>query len=89
MAKNTQVLSTSLSFILDRSIIYPEHYTCSYAYPSIPSSSSIALLIEAIQPLAKDLEELKKDFFYKGQYIVNKHTYKNIKNNNIDISSLY
>ena len=42
-----------------------------------------------MQPPAKDLEELKKDFFYKGQYVVNKRIYKNIKDNNIDISSLY
>ena len=48
MAKNTQVLSTSLSFILDRSIIYPKYYIRSYIYPSILSSSSIALLIEII-----------------------------------------
>ena len=66
MAENIQVLSTSLSFILDRSMIYPEYYTRSYVYPSIPSSSSVALLIEAIQPSAKDLEELEEDFFYKG-----------------------
>ena len=48
MAENTQVLFTSLSSILDRSMIYPKYYTCSYAYLSIPSSSSVALLIEII-----------------------------------------
>ena len=42
-----------------------------------------------MQPLAKNLKELKKDFFYKGQRVVNKHIYKNIKDSNIDISSLY
>ena len=66
MAENTQVPSTSSSSILDRSMIYPQHYTRSYAYLSIPSSSSVALLIEAIQPPAKDLKELEEDFFYKG-----------------------
>ena len=48
MAENIQVPFTSLSSILDRSMIYPEYYTRSYAYPSIPSSSSVALLTEAI-----------------------------------------
>jgi hypothetical protein len=66
MAENTPILSSSSSSILDRSMIYPRYYIYSYAYPSIPSSSSIALLIEIIQPPAKDLEELKEDFFYKG-----------------------
>ena len=89
MAKNTQALSASFSSILDRSIIYPEHYTRSHVYPFIPSSSSIALLTEIIQPPAKDLEELKENFFYKGEYVVNKYIYKNIKDSNIDISLLY
>jgi hypothetical protein len=66
MAKNTQVPSTSLSSIPDRSMIYPGHYTHSHIYPSILSSSSIALLTETMQPPAKDLEELQEDFFYKG-----------------------
>ena len=70
-------------------MIYPEHYTRSYVYLSIPSSSSVALLIEVIQPSAKDLEELEKDFFYKGQRVVNKHIYENIEDSNVDISSLY
>ena len=70
-------------------MIYPEHYTCSYAYPSILSSSSVALLIEIMQPLAKDLEELEEDCFYKGEYVVDKRTCKNIEDSNIDISSLY
>ena len=89
MAENTQVPSTSLSSILDRSMIYPQHYTRSYAYPSIPSSLSVALLTKAIQPPAKDLEELEEDFFYKGQYVVDKYMYKNIKDSNMDISLLY
>ena len=42
-----------------------------------------------MQPPAKDLEELKEDFFYKGWYIVNKRIYKNIKDSNMDISLLY
>ena len=42
-----------------------------------------------MQPSAEDLEELQEDFFYKGQYIVNKHIYSNIKDSNIDISILY
>ena len=42
-----------------------------------------------MQPPAKDLEELKEDFFYKGWYIVNKRIYKNIEDSNINISSLY
>ena len=48
MAENTQAPSASFSSILDRSMIYPKYYTCSYAYPSILSSSSVALLIEII-----------------------------------------
>ena len=89
MAKNTQVQSTSFSSILDRSMIYPEHYTRSYAYLSIPSSSSVALLTETMQPPAKDLEELEEDFFYKGERVVDERTYKNIKDSNVDISLLY
>ena len=70
-------------------MIYPEYYIRSHIYLSIPSSSSVALLTETMQPPAKNLEELKKDFFYKGERVVNKRTYKNIKDSNIDISSLY
>ena len=70
-------------------MIYPEYYTRSYAYLSIPSNSSVALLTEIMQPPAENLEELEKDFFYKGERVVNKRTYKNIKDSNIDISSLY
>ena len=70
-------------------MIYPKYYIYSHAYPSILSSSSVALLIKAMQPLAKDLEELEEDFFYKGQCVVNKHIYKNIKDSNMDISLLY
>ena len=66
MAKNIPVLFSSLSSILDRSIIYPKYYTQSQAYSPIPSSSSIALLIEIMRPPAKDLKELQEDFFYKG-----------------------
>ena len=47
-------------------MIYPEHYTHSHAYPSILSSSSIALLTETMQPPAENLKELEEDFFYKG-----------------------
>jgi hypothetical protein len=65
MAENTQVPSTSLSSIPDKFIIYPKHYTRSYTYPSIPSSSSVALLTEAIQPPAENLKELEEVFFYK------------------------
>ena len=89
MAENTQVPSTSSSSILDRSMIYPQHYTRSHAYPSIPSSSSVALLIETMQPLAEDLEELEEDFFYEGQRVVDERTYENIEDSNVDISSLY
>ena len=89
MAENTQVPSTSSSSIPDRSMIYPQYYIRSHTYPSIPSSSSVALLIEAMQPPAKDLEKLEEDFFYKGQCVVNKYIYKNIKDSNIDISLLY
>ena len=42
-----------------------------------------------MQPPAKDLKKLKEDFFYKGQRVVNKRTYENIEDSNIDISSLY
>ena len=38
----------------------------SYIYPFILNDLSIALLIKIIQPLVKDLEELKEEFFYKG-----------------------
>ena len=89
MAENTQVPSTSSSSILDRSMIYPQHYTRSHAYPSIPSSSSVALLTEAMQPPAEDLEELEEDFFYEGQRVVDERTYENIEDSNVDISSLY
>ena len=89
MAENTQARSTSFSSIPDRSIIYPEHYTRSHVYPSILSSSSVALLTETMQPPAEDLEELEKDFFYKGEYIVDECTCKNIEDSNIDISLLY
>ena len=70
-------------------MIYPKYYTCSYIYPFILSSSSVALLTETMQPLAKNLKKLKKDFFYKGECVVNKHIYKNIKDSNINISLLY
>ena len=40
-------------------------------------------------PLAKDLKELQEDFFYKGQCVVNKHTYSNIKESNVNTSALY
>ena len=89
MAENIQARSTSFSSILDRSMIYPKHYTRSYAYLSILSSSSVALLTEIMQPPAKDLEELKEDFFYKGECVVDEYIYKNIKDSNVDISSLY
>ena len=89
MAENTQALSTSFSSILDRSMIYSKHYTRSHVYLSILSSSSIALLIEIMQPPAEDLEELKEDFFYKGEYIVDECIYKNIKDSNVNISLLY
>ena len=42
-----------------------------------------------MQPPAKNLEELEEDFFYKGERVVDKRTCKNIKDNNVDISSLY
>ena len=42
-----------------------------------------------MQPPAKDLEELEEDFFYKRQCVVDKRTYKNIKDSNVDISLLY
>ena len=70
-------------------MIYFKHYIYSYTYLSRLSSSSIALLIEIIQPLVKDLEELEKDFFYKGECVVNKCTYKNIEDSNMDIFLLY
>ena len=70
-------------------MIYPEYYIRSHTYLSIPSSSSVALLTETMQPPAKNLEELKKDFFYKGERVVDKCKYKNIKDNNMDISLLY
>ena len=89
MAENIQALSASFSSIPDRSMIYPEHYTRSHAYPSIPSSSSVALLTEIMQPPAKNLKELEEDFFYKGEYVVDKRTCKNIKDSNMDISLLY
>ena len=37
----------------------------------------------------KDLKELKKDFFYKGERVVDECIYKNIKDNNIYIFLLY
>ena len=89
MAKNTQAPSTSFSSILDRSMIYPEYYTRSHAYPSIPSSSSVALLTETMQPPAEDLKELKEDFFYKKEYVVDERMCKNIKDSNVDIFLLY
>ena len=42
-----------------------------------------------MQPPAEDLEELEEDFFYKGQCVVDERTYENIKDSNVDISSLY
>ena len=89
MAENIQAPSASFSSILDRFMIYPKHYTHSYIYLSIPSSSSVALLIKTMQPPAKDLKELKKDFFYKGERVVDERTYKNIEDSNVDISLLY
>ena len=89
MAENAQAPFTSFSSILDRSMIYPEYYTRSYAYLSRLSSSSVALLIEIMQPLAEDLEELEEDFFYKGEYVIDERTCKNIEDSNIDISLLY
>ena len=42
-----------------------------------------------MQPLAKDLEDLKEDFFYKGERVVDERIYKNIEDSNVDISLLY
>ena len=42
-----------------------------------------------MQPLAEDLKELEEDFFYKGERVVDKYIYKNIKDSNVDISLLY
>ena len=89
MAENTPVPSTSSSSIPDRSMIYPGYYTRSQAYPPIPSSSSVALLTETMQPSAEDLEELQEDFFYEGQRVVNERTCSNIEDSNVDISALY
>ena len=37
-----------------------------------------------MQPPAKNLEKLEEDFFYKGQYVVDKYIYSNIKDSNVD-----
>ena len=42
-----------------------------------------------MQPLAKNLKELEKKIFYKGEHVVNEYIYKNIKDSNMDISLLY
>ena len=52
-------------------------------------NSFILLPIKVTQSLIEDLEQLQKDFFYKGQWVQEKCTCVNIENGNQDISGLY
>jgi len=62
--------------------MYPGYNPGTLTYLPISGSSFILLPTEETQPLIEDLEQLREDFFYKGQRVQEERICVNIKDGN-------